>query len=379
MSGPYVSRVLGSDLPMHLLKTAAALASFADENGERIQPSMPELARVTKQSVRTVQNHMAFFRDMEILVEADAATQHRPATYRMDLDKLPPPRFGRSPEVQLVAPLNLPEVQPVAPLESPEVQPVAPLAVPSTEYVRTSSSTDYIRTNEKITNTHTPRGREGRIDRIQQVVAAPDEPLEPGRLPLVGAVPPPRCAHPYAHAWCDGRVHVPKGLHFEFLDQLDTRPGESKEDKAGRLIAFYASVNAALPPDQPIGENPFKFWRTRFEVAFASPPAPRHTARDIARHLPPASMSSEDLATMSGLRAGREAAEAAATEAAERAYNELTANERAELEREALKDLKDYRTNLWTVDAFAQSVRHRVIQILKSDAGRQQLNQRKQG
>jgi hypothetical protein len=94
--------------------------------------------------------------------------------------------------------------------------------------------------------THTPRAR-----------------AEP--LPLVGPTPPPRCTHPHAHAWCEGRVHVPRDLHFEFLDKLGTLPGESPAAKAGRLIAFYAATMCHLPPEASIGDS-YAFWKAAYHA-----------------------------------------------------------------------------------------------------------------
>ena len=94
--------------------------------------------------------------------------------------------------------------------------------------------------------TRSPRAREAEVNsddgaQGRETVANADV------LPLLGHAPPPRCAHPHAHAWCNGRVHVPRALHVEFLDRLGTRPGETRADKAGRLIARYAADQAQLP------------------------------------------------------------------------------------------------------------------------------------
>lgn len=73
--------------------------------------------------------------------------------------------------------------------------------------------------------------------------------------------------HPHKHAWCEGRVHVPRDLHFELLDALGTQPGESPSAKAGRLIAFYAATMAAIPPTQDLDtKNGYKFWNHAFET-----------------------------------------------------------------------------------------------------------------
>jgi len=109
--------------------------------------------------------------------------------------------------------------------------------------------------------THTPRAREA------ETTLAPE-------LPLLGSVPPTKCAHPHAHAWCEGRVHVPRILHFEFLDRLDTRPGESPAQKAGRLVAFYAANQAHLSPEAAIA-NPFAYWNAAFAAWVAHETVPK--------------------------------------------------------------------------------------------------------
>lgn len=99
--------------------------------------------------------------------------------------------------------------------------------------------------------TLTPRARED-----DATTTAPE-------LPLLGTVPPTKCAHPHKHAWCDGRVHVPRDLHFEFFERLNTLPGETPTQKAGRLVAFYAATMAALPATQAVGD-PYAFWKTAY-------------------------------------------------------------------------------------------------------------------
>lgn len=230
--------------------------------------------------------------------------------------------------------------------------------------------------------THSTRARDGRSDRIHtpdgQVAEVQSEPEQRTRdLPLVGAAPPPRCAHPHAHAWCAGRVHVPKALHFQFLDRLDTRPGESPQAKAGRLIAFYASVNAALPADQPIGEDDFKFWRRQFAAAFAATP---QTTRDAWRRAVMAPvLSEEQRATVAARQQQRAATDEAADEAAARAYDQITADARAELERQADAELQGYRSRM-TAKAYAESLRAAAIRLLKQEGVIQRRNaERKQG
>lgn len=104
--------------------------------------------------------------------------------------------------------------------------------------------------------THTPRARED--------AATAD-------LPLLGQPPTAKCAHPNSHAWCEGRVHVPRALHFEFLDRLGAVPGETRAAKAGRLVAFYAADQTQLPATTSIG-NPFTYWKAAFD-AWVTPAA----------------------------------------------------------------------------------------------------------
>ncbi len=78
--------------------------------------------------------------------------------------------------------------------------------------------------------------------------------------------------HPW-HAWCDGRVHVPKELHQELLAKLGRFPNESAAAQEARLRAFYVQTCAALPPYEPIGVSEFTFWNRAFTATFASPAA----------------------------------------------------------------------------------------------------------
>jgi hypothetical protein len=54
-------------------------------------------------------------------------------------------------------------------------------------------------------------------------------------------------------------------LHFEFLEKLNTLPGESPTQKAGRLVAFYAATMAALPATQAVG-NAYAFWNAAYDA-----------------------------------------------------------------------------------------------------------------
>jgi hypothetical protein len=95
--------------------------------------------------------------------------------------------------------------------------------------------------------------------------------------------PPERVACPLAetvHAWCAGRVHVPTGLHLEFLAKMGRLPHETDAVQEARLIAFYATTCAALPPEQPISDNDYTFWRRAFAAAWARDPTTRGQRRD---------------------------------------------------------------------------------------------------
>jgi hypothetical protein len=120
------------------------------------------------------------------------------------------------------------------------------------------------------TYTHTLRAREDA-----------STPTADADLPLLGQPPLPRCAHPNSHAWCDGRVHVPRALHFEFLDRLGAVPGETRAEKAGRLVAFYAADQAQLAPATSV-PNPFAYWNAAFTAWIAQPPSASLSRRALA-------------------------------------------------------------------------------------------------
>lgn len=65
------------------------------------------------------------------------------------------------------------------------------------------------------------------------------------------------------HAFC-GRKCVPDFLHGEFVQSI----GGADPDAAVRR--FYAEVMERIPDDQPIGDEPLKFWRTQFTARFGS-------------------------------------------------------------------------------------------------------------
>jgi len=89
------------------------------------------------------------------------------------------------------------------------------------------------------------------------------------------APPSPAPSHPW-HAWCAGKVHVPRQLHDEFQRRLQLTPAQ--------LVAIYVAVDAALSPTAVILEDEFAFWRRQMARRFPTradraPPAPRPTTR----------------------------------------------------------------------------------------------------
>ncbi len=253
MSGAAVSRVLDSDLPADLKFTAAVLASFADDEGYRIWPSMGEVAYLRGISERAVQYHVKELRAMQILELVKPATQWFPAQYRMRLDQLPSRAPYKPPERQRYL-LGPPGESP-GPTES-GVKPVAPLpgVKPSAPGVKPTSPDPSL---DPSLRTHSARAREGADDSGVKPVAplAGESPSGP-RLPIPQAVRDPD--HD-AHAWC-GRICVPKFLHRQFKKAL----GGPVKWRPKRMRAFYRETLDAMPTARPIGDEPVKFWRKAF-------------------------------------------------------------------------------------------------------------------
>lgn len=65
------------------------------------------------------------------------------------------------------------------------------------------------------------------------------------------------------HAYC-GRVCVPDFIHGEFLQKI----GGIEPDASVRR--FYDDVLDSIPADQPIGDDPVKFWRAQFSARFGT-------------------------------------------------------------------------------------------------------------
>jgi len=207
--------------------------------------------------------------------------------------------------------------------------------------------------------THTPRARE-------------DASTLPG---LVGAVPPAKCAHPNKHAWCHGRVHVPRDLHFEFLDRLGTRPGESPTAKAGRLVAFYADTMDHLSPAADV-VNAYVFWNAAFE-AWLGHGARRRGEPKASRGI--RSLPAIDYNAPEAVARRQRQAEAdrwMETRRAEAAViiDAMTAADRAALEAEAHGELAPFKVGM-APEVYATSLRGAMIRIVTE----QQIRERKSG
>jgi hypothetical protein len=86
-----------------------------------------------------------------------------------------------------------------------------------------------------------------------------------------------------------GRVCVPEVLHGALIRQVG---GDSALADL-TLRAFYPRVLADIPDDQPIGDEPFTFWRKHFAATFASAApvgaargarGPAHTTADADKY-----------------------------------------------------------------------------------------------
>lgn len=65
------------------------------------------------------------------------------------------------------------------------------------------------------------------------------------------------------HAYC-GRKCVPDFLHGEFVQSV------GGADPEAAVRQFYDDVLSAIPEDQPIGDEPVKFWRAQFSARYGS-------------------------------------------------------------------------------------------------------------
>lgn len=241
-------------------KVLLALASCGDfETGRRCYPNWATLVARSGLSRATVARTLVRLEDPTqpggpwIIA---TARRHRHATvYDICADRLAS-RPPKEQQVTLPPLIVLPTVESQPPFESQnETQ---------TSIVESQIETQdpqFESQNETPTGTpdldqertHTPRAREAA------------EPSPDPALPLIGPTPPPRCQHPQRHAWCGGRVHVPRELHVEFLDRLHTEPGESPGGKAQRLTAFYADTMRHLPPHVAVADA-YTFWKAAYKA-----------------------------------------------------------------------------------------------------------------
>jgi hypothetical protein len=251
------------------VKVLLALASCGDfETGRNCHPSVETIAARAGVSRASVTRTLAALRDAGWIVVR--AWRRRHATrYDICVD-----RFAtRQPSAQQAALMVDPEkleaqFEPSTYERGKLEETLEAQFEPSTyEKRKLEAQFEPPTSTKKEERTHTPRAREAREDPTPE-------------LALLGETPPPRCAHPHAHAWCDGRVHVPRALHFEFLDRLGTRPGETPAAKAGRLIAFYAADQTRLPASQSVADS-FNYWKAAFTAWIAredAAPAPEPVA-----------------------------------------------------------------------------------------------------
>jgi hypothetical protein len=270
LSGHYVQKVKESGLDEELMRTAEGYATFADRHGSRIWPSKKYLAWLIRRDPRTVQRHTRELLRIGVLELVRAATQHFPPQYRLRLDRLPP----RQPFLR----------------EQPEIQP---------ELLRDEDGASVPEEIARGDTDVSPGTRGDKSELRGDTQGSPDPSLDPSRCvsadararepdeqtPLTGLVGevPRRGRHHHAHAWCGRRKCVPKWLHCELLDALDTRPQETRAEKLARLQAFYAATLAAIPDTEPIEPDPAKFWRVAFAAACPARTAADETRRQAAR------------------------------------------------------------------------------------------------
>ena len=248
-------------------KVLSALWSCGDyETGRSCRAYSHTLAARANLSRATVTRTLADLRDTQRpggpLITV-GVRGHRQATgYDIQVDRLaaaPPKEQQVSLSPVLEHPAVEAQIEPQGRLEAHDEPQTPP------DYILEAQFEPPILKNVR-THTHTPRAREADTPVEAQI--------EPLGLPLLGPPPPPKCTHPHMHAWCDGRVHVPRALHFEFLDRLGAVVGETRTAKAGRLVAFYAADQAQLPATTSVG-NPFTYWNAAFDAWVRPAPVPQ--------------------------------------------------------------------------------------------------------
>lgn len=98
--------------------------------------------------------------------------------------------------------------------------------------------------------------------------SATDTATPPARPPTL--VQPYRQSTNFAHM--SGCGHVPHFLHSEFLGKVGNAATDSED--ADRIVrAFYAAVDAEFV-GQVVGDEPVKFWRSRFAEKWPSTSSP---------------------------------------------------------------------------------------------------------
>jgi hypothetical protein len=94
-----------------------------------------------------------------------------------------------------------------------------------------------------------------------------------------------------SHAVC-GRVCLPAFLYREFIK---ARGGDDQEARAD-VDAWALAIIQALPDDAPIGDDPLRFWRTRWQERYppslvakgrSAAPTPVYAPDDWCDHDPP--------------------------------------------------------------------------------------------
>lgn len=89
MSGRLVSAVFDSALPGWLKPYAAAIASFARDDGARVFPSLATLARMVGRDRRSARRAVRELRALGLLKVITPAGHHRATTYQFRVTYLP--------------------------------------------------------------------------------------------------------------------------------------------------------------------------------------------------------------------------------------------------------------------------------------------------
>jgi hypothetical protein len=89
MSGRLVSIVFESGLPAWLKPYAAACASFANDDGTQVYPSVVRIARMVGRCERATQTAMQELRRRGVLLIVTAPGRHRATGYRFNAHALP--------------------------------------------------------------------------------------------------------------------------------------------------------------------------------------------------------------------------------------------------------------------------------------------------